>query len=98
MKLEIRTLRGKIHYFKNIEESQTIESLKALYAIKSGNSIKIIHLVGSGIELENWRTIKSYKLHENSYIHVVISRFHTNKIQLSSRFHWVRINPRKLKF
>ena len=98
MKLEITTLRGKVHYFKNIEESQTIESLKALYAIKSGNSIKTIRLVSNGIELKNWRTIKSYKLHEISYIHVVISRFHTQKIQLSSQFHWVRINPRKLEF
>ena len=87
MLLELRTLREKRYFFLNIDESHTIESVKALYAKKSGYSINILRLCNNGIALENTRTIKSYNLHENSIIHVVTTRIRR-----------VRINPIKLKF
>ena len=74
MLIELRTLRGKRHFLKNIDESYTIESVKTLYAKKSGYSIKILRLCNNGIALENTRTIKAYNLHENSIIHVVVLR------------------------
>ena len=55
MNLTLRTLKGKRHLYKNINEISTIKFVKSLYAKKSGHSVRRLRLCDSG---KNWKIQK----------------------------------------
>ena len=75
MRILIKTLSGKtITLPDNIEPSDTIRYIKGLLEEIENIPIEYQTLFYCGIKLQNYRTLADYNIHQDSLIHLILSK------------------------